>query len=110
MRKVSTQEAGQLTMERVILQSLGKVHDLQPSSLVKLGEIDQALVSYPPVLVGELDGVVTFETLGDVVGVEQRELGGISQTLASQHLDVGPRDGGDGSRSPRSSRDGFNGL
>lgn len=46
-----------------------------------------------------------LEPLGDVVGGKDGDLRGIGETVSSEHLDEGPRDGEDGSGSPRSSRD-----
>jgi hypothetical protein len=97
-------------MERIVLQTLGKVHDLQTSRLVKLRKVDQTLVRDPTVLVGKLERVVFRESFCDVVGGEERKLGGIRQTLAAEHLDVRPRDGRDTGRSPRRGGNSLNGL
>jgi len=53
---------------------------------------------------------VRLEPLGDVVGRKDGDLCGIGDTLSSEHLDESPRDGEDGSGSPRSRGDGVDSL
>lgn len=62
------------------------------------------------ILVGKSDIVVRRETVRDIVGTEQRNLGDVGQTRSAQHLDVGPRDGVDTGAAPRGRRDGADGL
>lgn len=61
-------------MERVILQTLTEVRNLQTGSLFKLAQIDQTFVCDSAILVGESDIVVWLQPLGDIVGVEQGDL------------------------------------
>lgn len=116
------------------LKSLRKVHDLQPSSRLKLGEIQQELVSDQTFRVAEPKLVGALEPLGDVVGVEDRNLCRVGEPFTSEHLDESPRlkpsqepkldtlrddkqlrarktyDREDGGTTPRGRRDGFDSL
>lgn len=82
-------------MGRVVPQTLSKVHDLEPGRLVKLSKMNQTLVRDQSILVAELQGVVGCMSFSNVVAVQKRNLGGLRQSLSTQHLDVCPGNGGD---------------
>jgi hypothetical protein len=67
-------------------------------------------VSDSPVLVGKSKVVVRLQPLGDVVGVQQSNLGDLSETLSAEHLDVRPGNGVDRCRAERRGGDGGDGL
>lgn len=57
-------------VERIVLQPLAEIGDLQPSTLLKLCQINEQLVGNSSVLVGESDIVIWLQSLGDIVGVQ----------------------------------------
>lgn len=93
-------------METIVLQPLGKVGHPQTCTLLKLCQINQTLVRDTTILVRESKIVVRLETFGDIVGVEERNLGDGGETLATEHLDVSPGNGVDARGTIRSGRDG----
>ncbi len=66
--------------------------------------IDDALMSYQPILSGVEQGIVVGQTAGNVVGVEDGDLSGFAQTVISHESDVRPGDRQDGRASPWSRR------
>lgn len=84
------------------LKTLSKVHNLESSALVKLGKINDELMSTTTLVVDKLDSVVILKTSHGVVGVEKGEVGRVGETGTTEHLDVGPRDGEDRSGTVRS--------
>ena len=97
-------------MERVVLKSLGEVDNLETGALFKFGQIDQTLVGDTALGSLESDIVVWLQSLRNVVGVEQSDLGNLGQSLSAQHLDVCPGDGVDRCRTVRCARNGIDGL
>lgn len=51
---------------------------------------------YSPIAIRESDVVVLPQTLGNVVGIEQGNLGHLGQALTTEHLDVRPGNDIDG--------------
>ncbi len=92
-------------VEAIVDQSLGKVHHLE-SDILEFGNVNQKLVSHTATVTGVLELVVILQTVGDVIGCEQRSLGRLLETSPSKHLDVSPCNGQDRSGTPRSGRDG----
>lgn len=70
-------------VERVILQPLAEIRNLQTRALFKFRKIDKTLVSNSAVRVCESDIVVRSQSLGDIVGVEQSNLRNLCQSLAT---------------------------
>lgn len=97
-------------VEAVVLQALGKVGDLQPSCLVKLGKVNEKLVRNTVVLVLVAEGVVGREPSSHVVGIEEGNLGGVGEAFAAKHLDVCPRDEEDGGASEGGGRHSLDSL
>src|SRR5690606_19246569 len=56
------------------------------------------------------DGIMGFEALLHVIGVENGDLGGAREVASAHHADIGPRDGENTGAAPGSRRYGGNGL
>lgn len=70
-------------VEAVVLQTLGNVDGLDAGRVVEGPDVEDELVCAPAVLVRVQDLVVRLELAEEVVGVEQRDLGGLRETLAA---------------------------
>lgn len=88
-------------VRRAYLETLSEVCHFQTRSFVELRQINEELMRNASVFVLVAQVVMALETTGHVVRVEKRNLGGLSQAIAAQHLDVRPRNEIDGSASER---------
>src|SRR5690606_9774773 len=69
-------------------------------------EIDDALVSDEAGVAAVEDGEEFLETLGNVVGLEDRELGGLGEAGGARHADIHPGNDEDGGGAERGRRNG----
>ena len=92
-------------MEAVVDQPLGDVVDGDAGAVLEGPRVEDALMRDPTLaaLVEHVEGA--FEPLGDVVGVQDRDLGRLRQPLAAHHQDIGPGDRQDAGRAVGRGRD-----
>ncbi|MND92094.1 hypothetical protein D3C80_842380 [compost metagenome] len=93
-------------MEAVVHQALGHVHLADATGFFERAYVQDALVSHPAVAPGIEHGEGFPQLLGQVVGVEDGDLGGFLQPLVPQHGDVHPADGQNAGRAERGGRHG----
>lgn len=78
--------------------------------LLKLGEIDQKLMGNLSIFVFVAKGIVAVQSVCHVIGIEKCEFRGICEALATEHLDIRPRDEENGGASEWCGRHGVDGL
>ncbi|CSB19387.1 Uncharacterised protein [Vibrio cholerae] len=79
-------------MEAVVHQAFGNIFFANPSFFFQRTDIDDALVRHSTICTTVKDRVVRTQTLHHIVGIQNRQLGGFSQTVCTHHRNVGPRD------------------
>ena len=89
----------------VIHEALGGVVDFEPV-FFPAAQVHDALVGDEAGGAAIEDGEKRIEALGDVVGVEDGDLGGGGETGRAHHANIHPRDNEDGGGAERSRRDG----
>ena len=93
-------------VEAVVDESLGHVVDRDTSGSRDGPQVEDALVGHAVVVARVEHGEGGIQAGGDVVGVEDRQLGCTTEAVGSHQRDVGPGDGQDRSRAIGRSRDG----
>ncbi|CSC85072.1 Uncharacterised protein [Vibrio cholerae] len=79
-------------MEAVVHQALRNIFFANPGFFFQRTDIDDALVCHSTIRTTVKNWVVRTQTLHHIVGIQNRELGGFSQTFCTHHRNVGPRD------------------
>ena len=77
-------------MEAIIHQALGHILHAEAGALFQPAEVDNALMGDEATGAGVKDGKMRGQTLGHVVRIEDGNDGGLAQTFAAHHGDVGP--------------------
>ena len=88
-------------MEAIVDEPLGDVFDLDARRRLERAGVENALVSHEPVLPGVQQLHGAGEPPGHVVGVEDRNFGGVRESRPAHHADVHPRDREDRGAAPR---------
>ncbi len=97
-------------MEAVVDQPLRDVLHLHAGRRLEAARLYDALVRDQAVLAGVYQAELARQPLGDVIGVQDRDLGRVGQSVAAHHRDVGPRDRQDRGTAPGRARHGAAGL
>ena len=91
-QRAGDREAQRRRVEAEIDQPLGHVLGADAGGVLERAQVEDALVRDQPVAAGVQGRVVRCQALGDVVGVEQGDLGRLAQALLAHQGDVHPRD------------------
>ena len=92
-------------VEAVVDQPLGDIVHGDAGFCLQRAGIDDAFMRDPPLHVAVQHRKMRIEPLRDIVGVEDRDLGGARQAFAAHHQDVDVGDGQDRGRAERRRRD-----
>ena len=79
-------------METVVHQALGHVFRADAGGFFERPQIQNAFMRHPAVVAGVQRGVVVAQFVADVVGRQNRRLGGVLQALRAHHAAVHPAD------------------
>ena len=77
-------------MKAEVDQPLGDIFLGDAAGLLDRTDVDDALVSHVAVAAGVQDRVVILEPVGDVVGIEDGDLGCLNQSGAAHQGDISP--------------------
>ena len=91
-QRIGHRERQRRGVEAVVHQTLGDVLGGDADLALQRAQVEDALVRHAPVGAGVQHAEVRREARRDVVGVQDRELGGAAQARGAQHADVHPRD------------------
>ncbi len=92
-------------MEAVVGEALGDIFGSDPGGLGHGAEIEDHLVGHPAALPGVEHREVRIEATSHVVGGQDRDLGGATETFRSHEPEVGIGDHQDAGRAERGARD-----
>lgn len=70
-------------MKPVVLKALGDINSFDACRVVEGADVEDKLVGTPPILVGIENGVMLLEFAEEVVGIEQRDLGGLFEPFSA---------------------------
>ena len=103
-QRAGHREAHRRRVEAVVDQALGDVVDADANRILERARVNDALVRHAPAVVLVQHREVRIEAHGNVIGVQDRDLGRALQALGAHHQDVGVADRQDRGRAEGRSR------